>query len=65
MKKILLGTAAGLIWLFAFSLALCPIYNYNGILAMLGCIIGGVMLFGLGCTVAMAATNKKEDKTNG
>lgn len=62
MKKILLGTAAGLIWLFAFSLALSPIYDYNGILHTLGCIIGGVMLFGLGCAVAMAAIDKKQEK---
>ena len=65
MKKILLGTAAGLIWLFAVCLILCPFTDYSGILSALGCIVGGVMLFGLGCTVAMAATDKKEDKNNG
>lgn len=64
MKKILLGTVAGLIWLFAFSMALCPVYNYNGIPVTFGCIIGGFILFSVGCTVALAATNKKEDKTN-
>ena len=63
MKKLFLGALAGLIWIYAFSLALCPIYNYTGILAALGCITGGLMLFGLGCTVAMAATEKQDDTT--
>lgn len=61
MKKILLGAVAGLIWLHAVCLILCPFTNYSGILAALGCVVGGVMLVGLGCTVALAVTNKKED----
>ena len=62
MKKIFLGTAAGLIWFLAICLAISPIYDYKGILHTLFCVALAFMMTGPGCTVAMAATNKKEDK---
>lgn len=61
MKKLLLGTAAGMIWFLAICLAISPIYEYKGILHTLLCVAFAFMMIGLGCTLALAATKEDND----
>lgn len=59
MKKLFLRGLAGGLWFYGIDLMLLPIIDFRGIPATLGCIIGGVALFGLGCTAAMLAADGK------
>lgn len=64
MKKLFLGTLAGLLWVLATGLILCPFEVWQGILHALVCVFAGVALFGAGCTAAMLASGK-EVRTHG